>query len=396
MTVHVVGAGLAGLAAACVLSESGRHVILYDSAKHAGGRARSYFDKELGCRIDNGNHLILSGNTATSVYLRRIGARDALAGPAKPIFPFHDVASGESWTLRLNHGPIPWWVFAPGRRVPGTNFLNYRHLLALKNAPVDALVEPLLRPAGALYDKLLAPLAISALNTMPDVAAAGPLAAVFAETLQAGGAACLPRYARIGLSESFVDPALEWLRNRGVEFRFGRRVTELNYTEPTVVAVPPWIARLLVPGLAVPMQFEAICNVHFRTTMSPGEAGFWGFVNGLTEWVFARPETVSVTISAANRYLAMPAEEIAAKCWGEISRALGQPAAVPPYRVIWEKRATFACTPANIALRPGTKVQNPNLALAGDWTATGLPATIEGAIRSGNAAAASLLHLQES
>jgi squalene-associated FAD-dependent desaturase len=396
MIVQVVGAGLAGLAAACVLTEAGCEVVLHDSAKAAGGRARSYFDKTLGCRIDNGNHLILSGNTATLVYLRRLGARGALAGPAEPIFPYFDLATGERWTLRLNQGAIPWWIFSRKRRVPGTGLLDYAALLKLRRARPESLVGPLLGGAGPLYRRLLEPLAISALNTMPDEAACGPLQTVFAETLERGGYAAIPHYARTGLSESFIDPALEWLNNHGAEIRLGSRITTLDPAVPTVLAVPPWVAEKVVPGLDVPNEFEAICNLHFRAAVDPGEAGFWGFVGGTTEWAFARPETVSVTISAANRHASRETAELAATVWGELARCLDLPAEMPAYRVVWEKRATFKATPAQLKRRPGADIGRKNLAIAGDWTATGLPSTIEGAIRSGNEAAMVILQARKS
>jgi squalene-associated FAD-dependent desaturase len=393
MIAHVVGAGLAGLAAACTLSEAGCEVVLFEGAPAAGGRARSYFDKTLGCRIDNGNHLVLSGNTATMVYLKRLGARDALAGPDAAIYPFFDLATGESWTMRISPGAIPWWVLDPKRRVLGTGLRHYAALLKLRRAAPDALVAPLLG-GGPLYRRLLEPLAISALNTMPEEAACGPLQTVFAETLERGGQAAIPRFARVGLSESFVDPALDWLRKRGVQIRLGVRVTAIDPEVPTVLAVPPWIAQSLVEELTAPDEFEAICNVHYRIQVAPGEAGFWGFVGGMTEWAFARPETLSVTISAANRYDARGNEDIATTVWGELARSLSLPADMPPYRVVWEKRATFKATPAQLARRPGADIGRKNLALAGDWTATGLPSTIEGAIRSGNAAAMVLLQGQ--
>jgi squalene-associated FAD-dependent desaturase len=394
MSIHVIGAGLAGLAAACQLTESGRHVVLHDSALAAGGRARSYMDKALGCRIDNGNHLLLSGNTAALVYLNRIGARHTLAGPPEPIFPFIDLPSGRHWTLRLNHGAFPWWVLARGRRVPGTKLLDYRALLKLRTATREDLVAGLMGDIGPLYHNLIEPLAISALNTMPDIASAEPLKVVVAETIERGGFAALPRFARVGLSESFVDPAMEWLRRKGTEIKFGRRVTEINPNQPTVLAVPPWVAVQLVPGLVAPDQFESICNLHFRYALDPGEAGFWGLIGGLAEWVFARPEIVSVTISAANRYASLNNDEIAARVWSELARAFSLPTELPHHRVVWEKRATFMSTPAQLARRPPTQTANPNLVLAGDWTDTGLPATIEGAIRSGNAAASALLQIQ--
>ncbi len=392
MSVHVIGAGLAGLAAACQLTELGHHVVVREAAPHAGGRARSYFDKQIGCRIDNGNHMLMSGNISALSYLHRIGARRSLLGPAEATFPFRSIKTGEAWTLRLNQGSFPWWIFSRARRVPGTQPHNYRTLLRFKRAKPEHTITDLISTSGALYNKLLKPLAISALNTMPEEASASALQYVLSETLERGGYATLPRWARIGLSETFIDPAIDWLRAHGAEIRFGERVTELAPGQATVVATPPWIAAELIPGLTVPTQFESICNIHFKYEMPPGETGFWGVVGGITEWVFARPEVISITISAANRYLDISHEDMVRRVWAELVKLFELPAAIPPHRLLWERRATFRTTPAQLKLRPNTRTSNPNVVLAGDWTDTGLPATIEGAIRSGNAAAMALMN----
>jgi squalene-associated FAD-dependent desaturase len=391
MTTHIIGAGLAGLAAACTLAEAGEPVILHEAAKSAGGRCRSYVDPQLNRRIDNGNHLLLSGNGAAMAFLQRIGAETTLTGPKTPDFPFADVRTGKHWTLRINPGRLPWWIFAPARRVPGTRAADYLALLKLKTARPADLVEPLIGYAGALYKNLLAPLAIAALNTMPDIAAASPLKTVIAETIERGGAHSIPRFPAIGLSESFVDPAIDYLTLKGAKIRFNSRVTAIDPTQKTILAVPPWIAQELLPGLTAPDEFEAIANLHFLHRLTPNEAGFWGLINGTAEWVFAKGDILSVTISAANRVAGIPNEDLAAKVWSDLAAAFALPAAMPAYRVVREKRATFAATPAQLGKRPKTRTANPLIMLAGDWTDTGLPATIEGAIRSGNAAALAIL-----
>lgn len=389
--VVVVGAGVAGLAAACSLVEAGVEVVVHEAAKAAGGRCRSYFDPLLNCRIDNGNHLLLSGNYAVMAYLRRVGMLESLTGPDNPVFPFVDVASGAHWALRINAGRLPWWVFSKARRVPGTSVQDYLALLKLRKAGLDDIVEPLVGGAGALYRNLLEPLAIAALNTMPDVASAAPLRAVVAETIERGGAHSVPRFPRVGLSESFIDPAIAWLQARGADIRFGSRVAEILPSEKTVLAVPPYAAAELLPGLIVPDEHEAIFNLHFKCQIDPGEAGFWGLVGGVAEWAFAKGEILSVTVSAANRYAEMSNEDLAARVWQDLRIAFGVPAEIPLHRIVREKRATFAATPAMLRKRPGTVTGDENVVLAGDWTDTGLPATIEGAIRSGNKAAAAML-----
>jgi squalene-associated FAD-dependent desaturase len=386
MTVTIIGAGLAGLAAACTLAEAGEHVIVHEAAKAAGGRCRSYFDAALNCRIDNGNHLLLSGNTAAMAFLARIGAADSLTGPATPIFPFINIATGAAWTLRMNPGLLPWWIFAPSMRVPGTRARDYLALLKLRRARPGDLVASLIGH-GALAKNLLEPLAIAALNTMPAMSSAAPLRAVIAETIERGGAFSIPRFPKIGLSESFIDPALEYLSARGAEIHLGSRVTTLDPAQKTIIAVPPWVATELLPALTAPDEFESIVNLHFKYRVNPGAAGFVGLIGGIAEWAFAKGDILSVTISAANRFAETSSDEIAGRVWADLQAAFKTSAKIPPFRTLREKRATFAATPAQLTRRPGAALANPNWKLAGDWTATGLPATIEGAIRSGNTAA---------
>ena len=124
----VIGAGLAGLAAATRLAARGIAVTLFEAAGQAGGRCRSYFDPALDQVIDNGNHLVLSGNGAIARYLDRIGARGALTGPRRAIFPFVDLKDDARWVLRLNDGPLPWWITSRPAACP---------------APSQAIISPM-------------------------------------------------------------------------------------------------------------------------------------------------------------------------------------------------------------------------------------------------------------
>lgn len=406
-SAYIIGAGLAGLSAAVALAGRGWRVTLSEAGPAAGGRCRSYFDRSLGCRIDNGNHLLLGGNRAAILYLETIGARSTLTGPDRALFPFLDLASGERWVLAPNRGPLPFWIFCRGRRVPGTRGRDYFALRRLLRAPPDATVAEM-APGGALYRRLIAPLAVAALNTSPEQGSARLFGRVLEESLARGGSACIPLTPRTGLSETFVDPALAWLAARGATVRFGCRIVALEAADrritgciaadgertvvgpdaAVVLAAPAPVAADLLPGLTVPSRFEAILNLHFRTRAAPGRAGFVALLGGLAEWVFVKPEVVSVTVSAALRLIEQPAEALASEIWPEVCRALDLPdRPMPPVRVVKERRATIAATPEEERKRPGAESAFANLVLAGDWTATGLPGTIEGAIRSGRIAA---------
>ncbi len=405
-TVHIIGAGLAGLACAVRLVDAGRRVALYEAARMAGGRCRSYFDATLGLTIDNGNHLLLSGNRAARDYARRIGAEDALVGPNECVFDFLDARSGERWRLHPNASRLPWWIFAPDRRVPGTGPLDYLDAAKLLWAKKGATIGETMNCDGALYEKLWRPVMLSALNTEPREASATLAGAVLRETLAAGGAACRPLVAKNGLGEAFIEPARRMLKAKGVEPRFGARLREISFdnacvralrfgdeefslsgSDSVVLAAPSWIAQELLPGLVAPDDYRAILNVHFKIAPPAGQPLLLGMIGSLSEWLFAFDDRLSVTISGADRFMDAPREELAQKIWGEVSVATGLPPALPPWQIVKEKRATFAATPAQEARRPGATTSWPNLFLAGDWTNTGLPATIEGSIRSGYRAA---------
>jgi len=405
--IHVVGAGLAGLAAALRLGDAGAQVVVHEAAGQAGGRCRSYVDSALGIKIENGNHLVLSGNHATLAYLARIGAAERLVGPAEAEFPFVDLAQKQRWRLKPNSGRVPWWIFDRTRRVPETRAADYLAIARLMWAGADATVEAALDPRSLLYRRLWRPLLLAALNTDPAEGSARLAGKIVRETLLAGGRNCRPLIAAGGLSEAFVEPALAHLEARGAKIRFGARLRaiafgeknraealnfgdetlELGPSEGLVLAVPAWVASALVPGIPVPSEFRAIVNAHFRFSPPPDFSPITGVLGANTEWIFRFPDRLAVTISAADRLLDVEREELAEKIWREVAEVAGLAAPLPAWQIIKERRATFAATPEQNAKRPGAATQWHNLALAGDWTATGLPATIEGAIRSGNRAA---------
>ena len=415
---HVIGAGLAGLSAALALTGAGRSVVVHEAGPAAGGRCRSYLDKELGLPIDNGNHLILSGNKAAKAYIKEIGAEDAFQVTRHAVFPFIDLKTGERWTVRPNLGRIPWWVLRSDRNVPETRLADYLGMAWITRIRDDTVVADSMR-RGKLYWQLLEPLAVAALNMPSQEGLARLLGAVMRETLMLGGRACIPMLPKLGLSDGLVNPAVTTLRGRGAEVRFNSRIAELVVADrrvtalrgpdglislgpedAVVLAVPPWVAAELLPGLVAPDEFQAILNIHFRYEADAegplGEAGFIGMTSGIAEWVFMKPGHVSVTISAANTQVDDAAAAIAGRVWPNIVDALGLSAtlkeSMPVYRVVKERRATFAATARQELRRPGAATERAeNLAIAGDWTATGLPATIEGAIRSGRTAAGVLL-----
>jgi squalene-associated FAD-dependent desaturase len=380
---------------------------LHEAAPQAGGRCRSYFDATLGCRIDNGNHLLVAGNRAAMAYIDAIGARGTLIASDEARYAFCDAATGERWTFRPNRGRVPWWLFDRSRRIPGIGPSDYLPGLRLMRAAADDRVADLLPPGTMIYRRLWEPLATATLNTEPARGSAMLLARVLRETFGAGGEACRPLVPRQGLSESLIDPALAALARRGVVPRFGRRLRAIEFADAratllrfedgdemlgpghaVVLAVPPAVASRLVPNLSAPDEFRAILNAHFLVAAPDRSPLFLGLIGGTAEWVFRKQAVLSTTTSAADRYMDSPAEELAPLLWRDVSRAyaLGD-LPMPAWQIVKERRATFAATPEQHRRRPAAHTRWNNLMLAGDWIDTGQPATIEGAIRSGFAAA---------
>jgi squalene-associated FAD-dependent desaturase len=410
---YVIGAGLAGLSAATILAARGANVVLIEAAGQAGGRARSYFDSAIGGVIDNGNHLVLSGNRAVYDYQRRIGAEGSLIGPPRAEFAFMDLKDGARWMLRPNEGSLPYWVTRQRRRVPGTAAGDYLKYAPLLWADRRARIGDVVKDRGPLWQRLMRPFLLAALNTEPEDSSAALAGAILRETLAKGGRFYRPRIAHPTLAAAFVDPALTFLQNRNASVQLGTRLRGLTFNgaqvialeagdaalpvagnDVVVVAVPPWGAADLLPNLTVPNDFRAIVNAHFRIPAPKGAPAMLGVIGGTAEWIFAFSDRISVTVSGADAIVDQDREILAIRIWADVAKALGITEPMPSWQIVKEKRATFAATPAQDARRPGAKTQWRNLFLAGDWTQTGLPATIEGALRSGETAAAlALKHL---
>ena len=405
-TVHIIGAGISGLSAAVRLSNAGQQVHVHEATQQAGGRCRSYFDAATNLTIDNGNHLVLSGNRHVLDYARAIGTEAGLVGPARAQFPFADLSTGQRWQLDLGDSRLPTWVFDEARRVPDTGLLDYLKLAPIVWAGADKLVGNTIPCDGTLYQRLVQPLLLAALNCDPPEGSAGLAGAIVRETLLAGGQACRPLIARDGLSSVLIEPAVKLLEGRGASVRLshelralassGDRVNELNFgddkiaigpDDAVILAVPPRPAASLLPGLKTPTKFRAIVNAHFRVDPPRDAVPILGVVGGLVEWLFAFPQRFSITISNGDRLVDMPREELAQAIWRDVCKAGGVSGELPPWQIVRERRATFEATPEQNALRPGPVTAYKNLFLAGDWTATGLPATIEGSVRSGDRAA---------
>lgn len=404
MTVHVVGAGVAGLAAALALTQAGQRVALHEATATAGGRARSLPDG-----TDNGTHALLSANRAALRFLDQVGARDGWVEPEPEGLPILDLGNGSARRVALS--PLGW---ARARRRPeGVTAASLLALLRLAlPGGADRSVASAFAAHPALLRALVEPLTIAALNTPVAEASAHRLGAVLRRLGGRGAARLL--VPRRGLGPDLVAPAIATLACHGAWLRRGERLRRLVLAEgrvrgldfgtsslpispadAVVLALPPWEAARLLPDLPVPRQHAPILNLHF-SRMEPGPVRFLGLLGGLAQWVLVRPAGLSVTVSAADGCVGLTDAEAAARIWPEVREAGlrfglpgAWPVAPPPFRAVRERRAT----PRHGLNPPPAPPRQPlaNLALAGDWTFPALPATLEAAIRSGEAAAAALL-----
>jgi squalene-associated FAD-dependent desaturase len=320
------------------------------------------------------------------------------------------MATGGQWTLRPTASLFPFWLFDAKRRVPGTRPSDYLEAIRLARADDNATVAQCVDVAGPLYERLWQPLCRAALNTDAAEASARLLWRVIAMTLVKGERGCRPLLFSAGLSPTLVNPALELLKRHDCEIRFQSRargirwhddraialhfpegLLALELDDAVVLAVPPEICVELWPAIQVPDEYRTIVNVHYRIGEAvdlPGGSGLVGLIGATAQWLFVRGDVLSVTISAADEIAVQPNWEIANRLWAEVARVLGRNMGrVPAWRVIKERRATIAQTPAQIARRPHGETGLKNLFIAGDWTDTGLPATIEGSVQSGFEAA---------
>jgi hypothetical protein len=329
----------------------------------------------------------------------------------EPAFPFVDLASGARWRLALGDGRIPWWIADSRRRIPGTGVLDYLSGWRLALAGPGRTVAEAILDRGPLWRRFWEPLTLAALNTTPERAAAPLLRAVLSKTFARGGRACRPMLAPRGLGRALVDPAVAWLAGRGVSIAYGHalkgvtnegerlaalhfangRTVGLGAGDRAVLALPPTRLKAVLPWIEVPPDDAAILNAHFVVDdpALAAAAPVTGLVNATTHWIFVRGDVVSLTVSAADRLGLMERapDELIPVLWAEARRALGLGAHYRRARINKERRATFDQSPSGISKRPDARAPLANLVLAGDATRTGLPATIEGAIRSGETAA---------
>jgi hydroxysqualene dehydroxylase len=441
--VVVIGGGFAGLSAASALAERGYRVLVLDARPQLGGRATAFTDRETGELVDNGQHVLFGCYRATFEFLARIDALNNVRIQPSLELPYIDRV-GRRTVLKCPALPAPLHLLAG---VLGWNAIGWRdRLAALK------LAGPLLRarrelersgavtadPPGTVSAWLEAhgqretlrawlwePLAVAALNQSPDLASASPFVRVLAEMFAPNPAASALVLPTRPLHQMYAEPARAFIEARGGEVRVnalarvavhdnqvtGVEIRGARVAASQVIAAVPWFdLRRLFGAAPRPPALEAILTNADATASMPivtvnlwydrqvMDDSFVGLPGREMQWVFdkrlafgSNTSHLSLVSSGATRLTAMSRDELIALAAGEVAGALpaARLARLTHATVVREKQATFSLE-ADQPPRPSTHTPVTGLYLAGDWTDTGLPGTIESAVVSGHRAADAL------
>lgn len=441
--VIVVGAGFAGLSAAATLAADGARVLVLEARPQLGGRATAFTDRETGELVDNGQHVLFGCYRETFRFLRLVGAdanvrmqpslelvcydasarRSVLRCPRLPP-PLHLLAGVLGW------GAIPWTDRLAALRVAAPIMRARRQLetrTTVAVEPAGATVQQWLdhhRQGGVLQEWLWHPLAVAALNQLPQHAAAAPFVRVLAEMFAPDASSASVVLPTRPLHEMYAEPARRFIAARGGEVRTSALarlavtrgavdhvdVRGERFAAPRVIVAVPWFGLRTLFGPAAPpelapvlsaaaaMEPMPIVTVNLWYDRAIMDEAFVGLPGRTMQWVFDKrlafggnASHLSLVSSGATDIVAMRNDELAALAAREVESSLPGARGAAPVRatVVREKQATFSLAPGQPA-RPGLRTAIGNLFLAGDWTDTGLPATIEGAVVSGHRAAAAV------
>jgi zeta-carotene desaturase len=437
--VIIIGGGFAGLAAGVALAEAGKRVRLLEQKPHLGGRARSFRDPTTGSVVDNGQHLFMGCYHATIDFLKTLGTLDRLHFQPRLDVPFLD-RDGRFSRLDCPDWPSPWHLLLGVLRSGSFSFKQKLEVLRLgkdlhaarqNSAPTASeSVKAWLSRRGqseALQRNFWDLLCIAAMNEDPRIASAQLFERVLRLALFSSPADSRLGIARVGLSECYTTAAAAYIEARGGRVQTGRGVKQLLIAEgacrgvdlgagetiegvPIISAVPWQQLAVVLPSellraepffaAALALRPAPIISINLWFDMPITDLEFVGLRGTTIQWLFDKSRIlgtndhyVSLVLSGAHEHVSRSKEELLAIALRELGEVLPavRKAKLLPSLVIKERFATFSPSPEAEPLRPAARTPIRGLFLAGDWTATGLPATIEGAVQSGFTAARELL-----
>ena len=430
--IVIIGGGFAGLAAGVALAEAGKRVCLLEQNPHLGGRARSFVDPVTGSVVDNGQHLFMGCYHATTRFLQTIGSLDRLYFQPRLAIPFLE-RDGRLSRLECPDWPSPWHLLGGLLRSRSFSFRQKLEVLRLgrrlRRHQPDSLtgetVSVWLDRRGqsrSLQRDFWDLLSIAALNEDPRIASARIFERVIRLALFSAPADARLGWARTGLSDCYTGAAAAFIAARRGRVQTGCGVRRLLIADGVcrgvelrsgevleaacVISAAPWhrLGPLLDPEWRAHPLFAAaltlcpapIISINLWFDRAITELEYAGLRGTTVQWLFNKGRIlgsgehyVTLVLSGAHEHVARSNEELVALAWSELGPVLpaSREAKVLRTSVIKERFATFSPSPPAEAVRPSFRTPIKGFLLAGDWTATGLPATIEGAVQSGYAAA---------
>lgn len=432
--VAIIGAGLAGLAAGVTLASKGYKVQLFESSQKAGGRTSAFpfnlssplnnSQKEF--QLDNGQHIMMACYHETLSLLKEISALDKISiqekMEVKVIGP-----DKKSYFLKSGFLPYPINLF---QALMGFDLLSFREKISalkfvhgLKSLDVDTLngitVKDWLKKngqTGSLFTGLWEILCVGTLNTSPDKASASIFAKILKIVFLGGKENSKIVVPAVNLSSLFVEPSINFIRSKGGELKFSTPLNLMKSTETSsfelvsrdqslgifsdlIFAVPHHALKKIagieqhLPAIAnTDLEYSSITTFHLFVKNNPLTDNFLALTGSPVQWVFNHGDYITTVTSSSSKWDKMSEEEILKIIFVELEKYLDiEPANIVDYKMVKEKRATFVCGGENLNYRLDCRTLNPSLFLAGDWTTTGLPATIEGAVLSGKTAAREII-----
>ncbi|HSE97191.1 MAG TPA: hydroxysqualene dehydroxylase HpnE [Blastocatellia bacterium] len=435
--VLVIGGGFAGLAAAVRLCELGMSVTLIERRRFLGGRAYSFIDPQTGDTVDNGQHLFMGCYRHTITFLDKIGSLDRLSFQDRTRVDFLDRTNG---LVSFDCPPLPSPLnLAVG--IMGLKGLTARDKLhALKvglairsngksqvaaNAAGLTVAEWLdsLGQSRNIKDRFWYPMAIATLNENPEIASASMLGVVLREGFGGDSASARMGISRVGLSDLYTDNARKFIESHGGTVRFANPVQELLIengrvrsailkggeqieADYIISAVTHRALQDMLPASLREGEFARLNMLNSSPIVSINlwfdrpviDREFVGLLGTRVQWLFNKDliikgsrasNHIAMIISAAHDFIDWSKTELTGLAKQELNELLPETgsASLLHATVVKEPEATLSHTVLSDRIRPGPRTSIPNLILAGDWTATGLPATIESAVLSGHVAA---------
>ncbi|MDP3147514.1 MAG: hydroxysqualene dehydroxylase HpnE [Ignavibacteria bacterium] len=432
----IVGGGLAGLSAAVFLASKNIQVHLIEASPKFGGRAYSFLDDKSGDEIDNGQHLLLGCYYETIKFIKLLGAEDQFYFQKRLEINFVDQHKKE-FHLKAIKLPYPFGLLA--------GLLSYRALSLLDKIKIKTLISTLLFTDSNKYSDVSVldwlkkngqnersikafweVIGVGALNSHLKDASAKMFIDILKVIFLKGSDASAMIIPKVGLSKAFVEPALNFLQSSKNELSHSEKLLEISIAQNKAIAVgtdkgiindfdaiifaiPSYAISKIIEKKPIPspsqregyndspfggkeggldLSTSSILTLHLWLKENKMKKPFYALLNSPIHWVFNHGNYITTVTSSADEFIEKSQEELFSIVSEELQKYLDiKKEDISDYKIIKEKRATFIPNKENLLKRPSVKTNLENVFLAGDWTNTGLPATIEGAIKSGVTAA---------